>query len=44
VRHLDDVLELARLLLHLGGQEERGQRDRVAVEVLGPILLNQFRP
>ena len=32
VRHLDDVLQLARLLLDLGGEEERGGGDRVAVE------------
>ena len=32
MRHLDDVLQLARLLLDLGGEEERGGGDGVAVE------------
>ena len=34
VRHLDDVLQLARLLLHLGSQEQAGQGDGVPVEAL----------
>ncbi len=32
MRHLDDVLQLPGLLLHLGRQEEGGGRHRVAVE------------
>ncbi len=32
VGDFDDVLQLPGLLLHLGGQEERGGRHRVAVE------------
>jgi len=34
VRHLDDVLQLARLLLHFGSQEQTGQGDGVPVEAL----------
>ena len=34
MRHLDDVLQLARLLLHFGSQEQAGQGDGVPVEAL----------
>ena len=34
VRHLDHVLQLSRLLLHLGSQEQGRQRDRVPDEFI----------
>lgn len=34
MRHLDDVFQLSRLLLDLGGQEQRRRCDRVTVEPL----------